>query len=92
MQVYEILRHLQGTVIPRFLYAGSIANASYWVIPERGEILAFATTYEGRSLEDMGILSHAAELRGHKIEFVDCSEIAKVDGALTCCSVLLMGK
>ena len=53
-EVYHILLHLQGTVIPRFLYAGSIVNASYWLVPERGEILAFATTYEGRSLEDMG--------------------------------------
>ncbi|CAJ1951674.1 unnamed protein product [Cylindrotheca closterium] len=62
-QVYHILCHLQGTAIPRFLYVGSIVNASYWVIPERGEIVAFATTYEGRSLEDMVAPQHAQRFR-----------------------------
>ncbi|KAL3926112.1 MAG: hypothetical protein SGBAC_013598, partial [Bacillariaceae sp.] len=53
------------TVIPRSLYVGSIVNASYWVIPERGEMIAFATTYEGRSLEDM-VASQVA--KGFRLE------------------------
>jgi dimethylargininase len=35
------------------------------------------------------ILSEAANERGMSIEFVDTSELAKKDAALTCCSVLL---
>jgi N-dimethylarginine dimethylaminohydrolase len=35
------------------------------------------------------ILEQVAAERNLPIEFVSCSEIAKVDGALTCCSVLL---
>jgi dimethylargininase len=57
------------------------------LVSANGRILA----QDGGCSQSRDILSHAAELRGHKIEFVDCSEIAKVDGALTCCSVLLMG-
>ena len=58
MKVYDKLSELQGTVIPRFLYAGSIVDASKWVIPEKGEIYAFATTYEGRSLSSIEALSN----------------------------------
>ena len=58
IEVYEKLSNLQGKVVPRFLYAGSIVDASKWVIPEKGEIYAFATTYEGRSLSSIDALSH----------------------------------
>ena len=50
MEIYTKLQSLQGTCIPRFLYAGSVVDASKWLIPEKGEMIAFVTTYEGRSL------------------------------------------
>lgn len=39
--------------------------------------------------ESRELLTKAASDRNLKIEFVDASEFAKIDGALTCCSVLL---
>jgi dimethylargininase len=40
-------------------------------------------------LESQWILKEAAQDRGMSIDFVDTSELAKKDAALTCCSVLL---
>ena len=39
--------------------------------------------------ESKRILVESARDRGLKLDFVDMSEIAKADGALTCCSILL---
>lgn len=39
--------------------------------------------------ESKGLLKEAAEENNLRIEFIDTSELAKVDAALTCCSVLL---
>ena len=50
MEIYKKLQSLQGVCIPRFLYAGSVVDASKWLIPDKGEMIVFATTYEGRSL------------------------------------------
>jgi dimethylargininase len=44
---------------------------------------------DGACRESKQILSDAAQERGMSIEFVDTSELAKKDAALTCCSVLL---
>mmetsp|Transcript_41364 Transcript_41364/g.99654 ORF Transcript_41364/g.99654 Transcript_41364/m.99654 type:complete len:143 (-) Transcript_41364:159-587(-) len=58
------------------------------LVSVNGRILA----QDGGCSQSRDILTQAAQVRGHKIEFVDCSELAKADAALTCCSVLLMGK
>jgi dimethylargininase len=58
------------------------------VVAVNGGILA----QDGGCQESRALLISAAAERGLIIHFVDASEIAKVDGALTCCSVLLMGK
>ena len=49
-------------------------------------ILAFDTTCETsrRILHETVV-----EQRGYRLEFVDTSELAKKDGGLTCCSILL---
>ena len=39
--------------------------------------------------ESRAILERVAAERGLEIQFASLSEVAKVDGALTCCSVLL---
>jgi dimethylargininase len=57
------------------------------VVAVNGGILA----QDGGCQESKALLLSAAAERGLSMHFVDGSEIAKVDGALTCCSVLLMG-
>lgn len=57
------------------------------VVAANGAILA----QDGGCEESKALLLQAAADRELSIDFVDSSEIAKVDGALTCCSVLLMG-
>jgi dimethylargininase len=48
--------------------------------------------YDTKCSESRAILNKAiVEERGYKLEFVDTSELAKKDGGLTCCSVLLSG-
>eukprot|EP00980_Cylindrotheca_fusiformis_P018871 scaffold6299_cov107-Cylindrotheca_fusiformis.AAC.7 len=57
------------------------------VLEVNGNILA----QDGGCEESREILSRAAVDRELSIQFVDNSEMAKVDGALTCCSALLLG-
>lgn len=57
------------------------------VVSVNGAILA----QDGGCQESRERLKVAAAERDLSIEFVNSSEIAKVDGALTCCSVLLLG-
>jgi N-dimethylarginine dimethylaminohydrolase len=48
--------------------------------------------YDTKCSESRAKLHKAVvEERGYKLEFVDTSELAKKDGGLTCCSVLLSG-
>lgn len=56
METYWKLRECQGVCIPRFLFAGHITEASYWIIPEHGEMIAFATTYEGICLPEYNLI------------------------------------
>mmetsp|Transcript_29419 Transcript_29419/g.43424 ORF Transcript_29419/g.43424 Transcript_29419/m.43424 type:complete len:183 (+) Transcript_29419:2503-3051(+) len=55
METYWKLREYQGVCIPHFLFAGHITKASYWIIPEHGEMIAFATTYEGICLTEENV-------------------------------------
>lgn len=55
------------------------------VVTVNGNVLAQHTGCE----ESKRILEQCTQDRGLVLEFVDMSEIAKADGALTCCSVLL---
>ena len=57
------------------------------VVSVNGAILA----QDGGCQDSRERLKVAAAKRNLSIEFVNSSEIAKVDGALTCCSVLLLG-
>ena len=57
------------------------------VVAVNGGILA----QDGGCTESRERLLAAAAERNLSIDFVNSSEIAKVDGALTCCSVLLLG-
>jgi dimethylargininase len=55
------------------------------VVSLNGSVLA----QDAPCQESRGRLQRAAEHRNLKLEFVDTSEFAKCDGALTCCSILL---
>eukprot|EP00934_Nitzschia_sp_Nitz4_P007921 Nitzschia sp. Nitz4//scaffold156_size52432//11111//12010//NITZ4_006822-RA/size52432-processed-gene-0.16-mRNA-1//1//CDS//3329537400//7911//frame0 len=55
------------------------------VVSVNGGVLA----QDGGCAESRSLLSKAAEYRNLKLEWADASEFAKIDGALTCCSVLL---
>lgn len=55
------------------------------VVAVNGGILAQDTG----CAESKKLLLAVAQERGLQIEFLDCSEFAKCDGALTCCSLLL---
>jgi dimethylargininase len=55
------------------------------VVAVNGGILA----QDGECSESRRLLESLAESKGLKVEFLDLSEKAKADGALTCCSVLL---
>jgi dimethylargininase len=55
------------------------------VVSVNGGILA----QDAGCSESRALLEYAATERNMQIEFVDSSETAKCDGALTCCSVLL---
>jgi len=89
----------QGPEADQLLELMKVQQLGYDVIRLPNPLACNLISVDGRLLaqdggcsQSRGILTEAAQIRGHKIEFVDCSELAKVDGALTCCSVLLMGK
>ena len=48
-----------------------------------GEAIVYSSAYP-RTLESL-------ERRGLRVETVDCSELAKAEGAVTCCSLLFPG-
>lgn len=87
----------EGPEADQLLELMTVNQLGYDVVRVLNPLAANLVSVNGRLLAQDGgcsksreILMKAAQTRGHKIEFVDCSEIAKVDGALTCCSVLLM--
>jgi dimethylargininase len=78
------------------LEAMDAVNRGYTVVRLPSMLACNVVSVNGGLLaQDVGdnksrrILEQVAAERNLPIEFVSCSEIAKVDGALTCCSVLL---
>ena len=71
---------------------GDAARLEFVPVPE---MLAANALRVGNTLIGQGgdraraVLRAAAEVRGLELDWVDMSETAKMDGALTCCSILL---
>ena len=70
MAIYHHLLELQGTAIPRFVYAGLLVDASHWVDPASGERHGLATTWEGDSL-DKGSIKLSPQLMNDALDVLD---------------------
>jgi hypothetical protein len=61
MTIYHRLVLLQGSVVPKFLYAGALTDPKHFIIPELAHVYGLATSWEGEMFVSGSVSNEAKE-------------------------------